>query len=197
MLPSNAFIEYSKNPDVQKTVCKYRNSLRSVTCGGLISSIQMKSEQNINWLVHDHRKYDDALDECEMAADAGEWKNAKRLFTDFVTDLKLHMQMEDEVLYPLFTEENGDPDGAITLLSEEHDYLARLVHDLAYIIKANDFDHFLDSLEPLHKAMNQHNKHEEEVFMNVANQSILMRRDEIMERLRAVQNKQGGRSWDF
>ena len=150
-----------------------------------------------NWLVHDHRKYDVALDECEMAADVGEWKNAKRLFHDFVTDLKLHMQMEDEVLYPLFVEENGDPDGVITHLCEEHDYLVRLVHDLAYIIKANDFDHFLDSLEPLHMAMKQHNEHEEKVFLNMANQSILMRRDEIIERLKAVQNKQGERIWDF
>ena len=148
-------------------------------------------------MVHDHDKYDAALDECETAADVGEWKNAKRLFQDFVTDLKLHMQMEDEVLYPLFIEENGDPEGLITHLSEEHDYLARLVHDLSYIIKANDFDHFLDSLEPLHKAMNQHNEHEERVFLNMANQSILMRRDEIMERLHAVQNNQGSRSWDF
>lgn len=150
-----------------------------------------------NWLVHDHCKYDAALDECEMAADVGEWKKAKRLFHDFVTELKFHMQMEDEVLYPLFVEENGDPDGIINHLSQEHDYLVRLVHDLAYIIKANDFDHFLDSLEPLHEAMNQHNKHEESVFLNMANQSILLRRDEIIVRLHTVQNKQGGRIWDF
>jgi len=149
-----------------------------------------------NWLVHDHDKYDALLDECEVAAEVGEWKNAKRLFQEFVTDLKLHMQMEDEVLYPLFQEKNGDPEGIITHLSEEHDYLARLVHDLAYIINANDFDHFLDSLSPLHRAMKQHNEHEESVFLNMANQSILMRRDEIMERLHSVQNKQGGRRWD-
>ncbi len=83
-----------------------------------------------NWLVHDHDKYDAALDECEVAADVGEWKDAKRLFLDFVTELKLHMRMEDEVLYPLFTEQNGDPDGIITHLSEEHDYLVHLVRDL-------------------------------------------------------------------
>ena len=152
-----------------------------------------------NWLVHDHRKYDLALEECEMAADVGEWKKARRLFQDFVTDLKIHMQMEDEVLYPLFVEENGDPDGVIAHLGEEHDYLVQLVHDLALIIKASDFDHFLDSLEPLHDAMNLHNEHEEKVFLHMANQSILMRRDEIMERLHAVQVKQGehSRSWDF
>ena len=150
-----------------------------------------------NWLVHDHHQYDAALDDCEMAADVGEWKKAKDLFQKFVADLKLHMQMEDEVLYPLFIEENGDPDGVIAHLSEEHDYLVHLVSDLAYIIKSNDFDHFLDCLEPLHKAMNQHNDHEEKVFLNMANQSILMRREEIVERLNAVHDKPGKRVWDF
>ena len=156
----------------------------------------MNSASN-NWLVHDHHKYDAALDECEMAADVGEWKNAKDLFQNFVSDLKLHMQMEDEVLYPLFIEENGDPDGVINHLSEEHDYLVHLVHDLAYIIKSNDFDHFLDCLEPLHKAMKQHNEDEEKVFLNMASQSILMRRDEIIERLNAVKKTSSGRIWDF
>jgi len=149
-----------------------------------------------NWLVHDHRKYDVMLEECEEAADIGEWKNAKHLFHDFVIDLKLHMRLEDEVLYPLFVEGNGDPEGVIAHLSDEHDYLVRLVTDLEYIIRANDFDHFLDSLEPLHRAMNRHNEHEEKVFLCMSNQSILMRRDEIIERLHAVQNKQGKRVWD-
>ncbi len=149
-----------------------------------------------NWLVHDHRKYDVMLEECEEAADIGEWKNAKHLFHDFVNDLKLHMQLEDEVLYPLFIEENGNPEGVITHLSDEHDYLVRLVNDLEYIIKANDFDHFLDSLEPLHRAMNRHNEHEEKIFLSMANRSLLLRRDEIIERLHAVQNKQGNRIWD-
>ena len=150
-----------------------------------------------NWLVHDHHLYDAILDRCEVAADVGEWKNAKDLFQNFVSDLKLHMQMEDEVLYPLFIVENGNPDGVITHLSEEHDYLVHLIHDLSYIIKNDDFDHFLDSLEPLHIAMKQHNKHEEKVFLNMANQSILLRRDEIIERLNAVQDNRSGRVWDY
>ena len=150
-----------------------------------------------NWLVHDHEQYDDMLNRCEVAAETGEWKKAKDLFQNFISDLKLHMQMEDEVLYPLFIADNGDPDGVITHLSEEHDYLAHLIHDLSYIIKNDDFDHFLDSLEPLHKAMKQHNEHEEKVFLNMANPSILLRRDEIIERLNAVQDKRNGRVWDY
>lgn len=150
-----------------------------------------------NWMVHDHRKYDAALDECEVVAGAGEWKNAIQLFNTFVNDLKLHMRMEDDVLYPVFEEEAGDPEGDIAALAEEHDDIVRLLRDLAYIIKTNDFDHFLESLVPLHKAMIQHNEHEEAVFLSMGSDSSFMRRAEIMDRLKKMQNKEGRRIWDF
>ena len=150
-----------------------------------------------NWLVHDHRKYEAALEECEMAAGAGDWKDAVQLFNGFVDDLKLHMRMEDEVLYPLFVEQSADAAVEITDLSEEHDQIARLLTDLAYVIKRNDMDHFEDSLLPLYKAMTQHNEHEEEVFLNMGNGDLLMRRDEILARLKSLETSQNHRSWDF
>lgn len=153
--------------------------------------------ETANWLVHDHRKYEAALEECEMAAGAGDWKEAIQLFHDFVEDLKVHMRMEDEVLYPAFVEEvNGSAD-AIAELSDEHDQIVRLLHDLAYVIKRNDMDHFEDSLLPLYKAMTRHNEHEEHVFLGMGNDTLLMRRDEIMARLKTLETNQGHRSWDF
>ena len=150
-----------------------------------------------NWLVHDHRKYEAVLDECELAAGVGEWKKAKQLFHQFVEDLKLHMRMEDEVLYPFFKKEFGDPDGEIIELGHEHDNIVRLMHDLAYVIKTNDIDHFEESLKPLHKSMLEHNEHEEDVFLRMGSDSLLLRRDEILERLSAMQNKESKRIWDF
>ncbi len=142
--------------------------------------------EDANWLVHDHRKYDAALDECELAAGAQEWKAAIALFKEFVKDLELHMRMEDEVLYPLFAQETGDPEGEIELLTDEHENIARLLQDLAIIIKTKNFDHFEDSLHPLHRIMNEHNVHEEAAFRRLGSDSLLMRRDEIMARLKAV-----------
>jgi hemerythrin superfamily protein len=150
-----------------------------------------------NWLVHDHRKYDAILDECEMVAGAGEWKDAKQLFYRFVDDFKLHMRMEDEVLYPFFKEEFGDPDDVIADLGDEHDDIVRLLRDLASVIKRNDIDHFEESLVPLHKAILQHNEHEESVFQSIASNSLLTRRDEILERLNSMHLKEGRRNWDF
>ena len=76
-----------------------------------------------NCLVHDHRKYDRALEACEFAAEVEDWKTAVKLFNTFVEDLKLHMRMEDEVLYPLLEKESGDPKRELDLLGYEHDDL--------------------------------------------------------------------------
>lgn len=150
-----------------------------------------------NWLAHDHRRYEAALEECEMAAGAGEWKEAIRLFHAFVEDLKLHMRMEDEVLYPAFVAEVKDSAGAIADLSEEHDRIAGLMRDLAYVIKRNDTDHFEASLIPLYQAMTGHNAHEEEVLLGVGHEALLMRKDEILARLDTLAAGQGRRVWDF
>jgi hemerythrin superfamily protein len=150
-----------------------------------------------NWLVHDHRKYEAALDACEMAAGAGEWKEAVRLFNNFVDDLKLHMRMEDEVLYPFFKEEVGGQDDEIADLSYEHDDLARLVRDLATVIRHKDFDHFEESLRPLYRAMIQHNAHEEAVFGRLGGETLITRRDEVLHRLEALQPPEARRVWDL
>ena len=150
-----------------------------------------------NWLVHDHQRYESALDECEIYAGAGDWKDAIRIFYEFVDDLKLHMRMEDEVLYPFFVEETGDPEDEITALGDEHDNLARLLSDLASVIKAKDFDHFEDSLIPLKNAMALHNRHEEAVLQRMGGDSMLTRRNEILDRLKSLGTNEVQRAWEF
>lgn len=53
---------------------------------------------NNSWRVHDHHRFESMLRECELAAGAQNWKAT--LFKDVIDDLKLHMRMEDEVIYP-------------------------------------------------------------------------------------------------
>ena len=153
-------------------------------------------QDEANWLAHDHRKYEAALAECELAAGAGEWKEAVQRFREFVEDFKLHMRMEDEVVYPLFAAQ-GDPDGAIASLSDEHDTIVRLLRDLSYVIKRSDADHVLDSLPPLRRAMAEHNAHEETVFLGAGSDSVLLRRTEILARLDALQRQEGRQAWDL
>jgi hemerythrin superfamily protein len=150
-----------------------------------------------NWLIHDHRKYQVALEACEVAAGVREWKEAAQRFNAFVDDLKLHMRMEDEVLYPFFKEEVGDPEDEIGELSYEHDKLARLLRDVAIVIKHKDYDHFEECLKPLYDALLEHSTHEEAVFSRVSGHALLTRRDEILRRLEALQAGTHRRDWDF
>jgi hemerythrin-like domain-containing protein len=145
--------------------------------------------KNPNWLMHDHCKYDQELEDCEIALEENDWKTAVKLFNTFVKGFKLHMLMEDEVLYPLVDKESGDPNGDLVLLSHEHDGLHRLLGDLVYVIKTKDFDHFEECLQFLHKAMDQHKDHEDAVFLSLGTESLLLRRDEIMSRLEAFRSK--------
>lgn len=152
--------------------------------------------ESSNWLVHDHRKYEATLEECELAAGAGEWKEAVQLYHSFADELKVHMLMEDEVLYPAFMEEVDNSADIIADLSDEHEQIVRLLHDLSYVIKRNDMDHFEESLLPLYKALTQHNNHEEEVFSKLENHPLLMRREEIMARLKSLGTAHGLQGWD-
>ena len=84
-------------------------------------------------------------------------------------------------------------------LHEQHEDLVRLLTDLTYVIKTKNIDHFIESLVPLHKKMNEHNAYEEEVFQRLGSHSLLMRRDEVMQQLSAIQAKQGYKmkEWTF
>jgi len=150
-----------------------------------------------NWLIHDHRKYEEALEDCEIAAEEECWDEAVNLFKLFTEELKLHMLMEDEVLYPLLQKESGDPYGDLAELSDEHDNLVRLLRDMLYVIKTKDFDHFEKSLKPLHEAMTRHNHNEEKVFQSLGTEAVLLRRDEVMSRLDALNPQSQRRDWSF
>lgn len=154
--------------------------------------------EHTNWLVHDHREYDAALEQCEIAAGAEEWDEAVSLYKGFVDDLKLHMQMEDEVIYPMLEGLGAAAAAEVAVLREEHADLERLLADLHSILRTRDYDHFLESLKPLHRALRRHNTHEEAVLERRGGDPTLMQqRDAALARLRAVEAERGRRVWEF
>ena len=148
-----------------------------------------------NWLVHDHRKYEAALREVEVAAGAGQWEEAERLFRDFVEDFKLHMRIEDEVLYPMFRETVAGSGEDIDSLAADHEDIAGMLHDLAYVLRQRDPEHFEGSLAPLYQMMLDHDAYEEDVFRRFGDQHLLARRDEAVARLERLQPPDNRREW--
>ncbi len=60
-----------------------------------------------NWLHHDHVAFEASLEDCREAVEAEDWTDAKRLFSELVSDLKLHMRIGEEALYPTYEQVMG------------------------------------------------------------------------------------------
>ncbi len=153
--------------------------------------------QGSNWLHHDHRRYEAVLEDCRVAAEREEWRAARRLFEEFLSHLKLHMRMEEEVVYPAYDQAEGGPQKATQAMRDEHEQIVRLLRDLSWILKTNDSEHFLESLVPLRHAMMEHHEHEEQVFLPMAERVLLDRREEILKKLEEFGEAHAGRRWDF
>ena len=154
--------------------------------------------EDTNWLTHDHAEYEAILYDCQSAAEQEDWKTATRLFRELVSHIKLHMHMEEEVLYPAYEQTMNAPQGPTLALREEHDEIYRLLRDLSHVIKTNDSHLFLESLLPLEKVLFKHHEKEEEIFLPMASFVLLSQRDEIMRRLKVFDKDiPSKRAWDF
>jgi iron-sulfur cluster repair protein YtfE (RIC family) len=157
----------------------------------------MNENEDPNWLNHDHLEYEELLLDCRAAAEAEEWRSAKELFEKLVAHVKVHMLIEEEILYPAYEKAVNVPHGPTKALREEHDEIYRLMRDLSHVLKTNDSDLFLESLLPLEKVMIKHHEKEEEIFLPMAGHVLLAQREEIMRRLKEFNKEKGGRNWDF
>ncbi len=150
-----------------------------------------------NWLHHDHVDYEALLLDCQTAAEQEDWRAVKRLFQELIARVRVHMAMEEEILYPAYEEAMDTPQGPTQALREEHDEIYRLLRDLSRVLVANDSDIFLESLLPLEKVMTKHHEKEEEIFLPMAGHALLARKDEIQRRLKEFDAETLGRDWDF
>ncbi len=151
----------------------------------------------MNWLNHDHLDHELLLQDCQAAAEQEDWKGVKRVFEQLVTGIKVHMLMEEEVLYPAYEAAVNTPHDPTQALRDEHTEIVRLLRDLSHVLKTNDSELFLDSLLPLEKVMMKHHEKEEEIFLPMAGHVLFPQRDEIMRKLESFDLRASGRAWDF
>ncbi len=148
-----------------------------------------------NWLHHDHVAFEVLLEDCRDAAEAEDWRDVKRLFNELVSNLKLHMRIEEEALYPAYEQAMGTTEGPTRSLRTDHNEIVRLLHDLHFVLGTNDSAHFVDSLAPLEAVMERHHEKEEEIFLPMASQLLREQREEILKRLATVASGEGKRVW--
>lgn len=148
-----------------------------------------------NWLLHDHRRYEDLIRECEQLAAARDWQATERHLHDLVALLKGHFLMEEAVLFPAYEELVDTPKSPTRHLRTEHDQVRQHLAALSQAMRTQDLEGFLDTFMHLKQVMDVHHEKEEELFLPMAGHALLERRDEVMARLKRIDWKGRMQSW--
>ena len=150
-----------------------------------------------NWLIHEHSLYENLLSQCTEAVEIEDWKTVNLLFKKMVTHLKRHMALEEEVLYPAYEAATHAPQGPTDALREEHDQIARLIMDMARVIKTRDSDYVLECLTHLERQMIKHHEKEEDLFLPMASHILDAKREVISRQLAEFDLSKTSRKWDI
>ena len=110
------------------------------------------------YLSSDHKRLEGVLEEaCLRVADA-RWAAAAECLALYQRSLDRHIQLEEEIVYPLFEARSGIVDGPTAVMRDEHRCLRRAVVMMAAAITVEDAGahaearSFLESVRPAHEA---------------------------------------------
>ena len=153
------------------------------------------SEEPQNWLLHDHRKYEDMVEQCRTAVKSDYWELVESLFRELVSLLKGHFLMEELVLFPAYEKLRGAPQEPSRVLREEHDQIRRVLGILSTALESRLVEDFSASLDSLEDMMERHHEKEEEIFLPMAGHALLERREKIMQELKRHDWRHAMKSW--
>ena len=125
-----------------------------------------------SYLTAEHRSCDQAFAEIEAGASQGDWTGAKQNFEKFSDELLLHLDKEEQVLFPSFENATGMTGGPTQMMRMEHEQMRGMLGQLASALEAQDLDAFAGASETMHMLIQQHNMKEEQMLYRMAEQHL-------------------------
>ena len=137
------------------------------------------------FMESDHRACDEAFANMENAVHEENWKEAKKLFDSFSSDLLYHFDMEEKVMFPAFEARSASAHCNPTpMMLMEHEQMKKLVQDMRTDVDSKNKDHFFGLSETLMMTMQQHNMKEEQMMYNLADDALDS--NDIVEKMKAI-----------
>ena len=119
-----------------------------------------------------HRECDELFIAAENAIANNDWTLAKQEFTEFSEELELHLQAEENILFPEFEQATGITQGPTQVMRGEHQQMRALVSDLQQALDKDDKDMYISASETLMVLMQQHNMKEEMMLYPMTQQRV-------------------------
>ncbi len=138
----------------------------------------------ITFFTEDHRRCDSTWGEFEEHVASGDDAAAQGSWKAFHDQLLLHLQMEEEVLFPAFEAATGMTGGPTAVMRHEHGQMRGLVEQMAGAANGGDLQRVLDQGDTLLMLIQQHNAKEEAMLYPMTERALAGRWSEIAQKLR-------------
>lgn len=145
----------------------------------------------MNWLDHDHRKFESMVYRCRTASDAADWNEVKRLVGQLASAYSSHVAIEERVLFPAYEVLPGYPTEPTSSLKADHAQIFRLFGHVTKQLDEQAHAGLAEDLATLFRTLARHHEKEEEIFLPMASQALYADKDAILNELK---NKQRANS---
>jgi len=136
----------------------------------------------IDFMSFDHKRCDDLYAAGESLAMEGNWDQAAEQLKAFVLGMRRHFFIEQEILFPAFTEATGMTGGPVQVMIMEHDQMKSVLDKMEEAISADDFEAVTGLGETLLILMQQHNVKEEGILYPMIDQHLQGEAEELIKR---------------
>jgi iron-sulfur cluster repair protein YtfE (RIC family) len=125
------------------------------------------------FFTDDHRHCDALWAKVEAAADGGDSKEAARLFAEFDRAVRLHLDVEEQILFPKLEAATGMHGfGPTQVMRAEHAQMRGVLDAMARAASTGNVDGVLDHGDTLLMLIQQHNLKEEGILYPMAERAL-------------------------
>lgn len=138
-----------------------------------------------DFMTSDHHACDDLFASAEESVGKGNWSKGNSDFSAFLTAMKHHFTIEEEVLFPAFDTKTGMDNGPTFVMRSEHRQMEKVFDDMTKALAAKDSDGYLGLSETLLMLMQQHNMKEEQMLYRMMDQQLAAETPALLKQISA------------
>jgi iron-sulfur cluster repair protein YtfE (RIC family) len=139
----------------------------------------------MNWLNHDHKSFESAVYKCRSACDDANWSFVQQVFAELVENYKLHVRIEEEVLFPAYEQHPGVTAEPTDFLRADHKQIFSLMEHISSQLNQKAYDTVAEDLSFLYRTMIGHHDKEEQIFLPMASEALYSDKNTILEELKS------------
>ncbi len=135
----------------------------------------------------DHERLDAILEEVRELVATASFADAATRYTAFAAGLRRHIEVEEQILFPLFEKLTGMTRGPTHVMRLEHGDIQRLLDAAHAALEVGNLAGANDTLGALVEMLGAHNQKEERVLYPMIDRAVGAgpQRDDLMRRLEA------------